>query len=66
MKFEVDPHVQAVAVFMQERIPAGRLVGVAMGVSAIAPFLWGHHTQEQVRTLTLSDCGLHTQLDATG
>ena len=53
MKFEVDADVQAVAEFMQRSIPATHLVGVAAGLHALAPLLWGRYEPEQVSPLQL-------------
>jgi hypothetical protein len=66
MKFEVDPDIQAVAEFMQRNIPATRLVGVAAGVHALAPLLWGRFPAESVTLAGLSDCDLRTPQGASG
>ena len=61
MRFEVDPDVRAVTEFMQGRIPAGRLVGVAAGIGAISSLLWGHYEPEHIRPLRLSADDLQIQ-----
>jgi hypothetical protein len=61
MNLETDPSVLAVAEFMYKNIPAARLVGVAAGVHALAPLVWGHYQSETVRPVTLSPCDLHRQ-----
>ena len=65
MTVEMDKDVQAVAEFMQRRISAGRLMGVASGLSAIAPILWGLYPQEEVRPIRLSADDPHRQQVAT-
>jgi len=54
MELVIDDDVRAVAEFMQSRIPAARLVGVAAGVHAFAPLLWGRYAAEQVIPAGLS------------
>ena len=66
MRLDIDQDVQMVAEFMQERIPAARLAGVAAGINAIASLLWGYFAPETVRVLTLSDLSLQTQSVARG
>lgn len=53
MQVEIDPDVQAVTEFMQRNIPCDRLVGVAQGVHALAPILWGQYTPTAIRPLAL-------------
>lgn len=53
MDLRVDPDVQEVAEFMQRRIAASRLVGVADALAAIAPVLWGRYQPEMVDALRL-------------
>ena len=65
MTLSADPDVQAVAEFMQACIPTARLVGVAAGVSALAPLLWGHYEAEAVRSLRLRADGPRTQSNAS-
>jgi hypothetical protein len=66
MIISADPDIQAVAEFMQRSIPMVRLVGVATGVAAIAPLLWGRYECESVPVLKLSDDGPQTQSVSTG
>lgn len=55
MELVLDPDVQAVAEFMQQRMHANRLVAVANGIAGIAPLLWGRHQQEEIYTLRLRE-----------
>jgi hypothetical protein len=48
MEIVIDPDVKAVAEFMQSRIEARKLVGVAESLRAIAPILWGHYDSDRV------------------
>jgi hypothetical protein len=66
MQLKMDGDVQAVAEYMQSNIPAARLVGVAAGIAAIAPLLWGRYSPEQVNPVWLSPGDLLRQLDANG
>ena len=45
MLIEIDPDVKAVAEFMQSKIEARKLVGVAESLRAIAPIIWGRYDQ---------------------
>jgi hypothetical protein len=53
MKIIIDPDVQAVAEFMQGKIPASKLVAIASALSALAPVLWGHNRAEEVEAVRL-------------
>jgi hypothetical protein len=48
MKIRINDDLQAAIEFMQSRIQASRLVGVAKGLADLAPVLWGHHPQEPI------------------
>lgn len=50
---------------MQQNIPAARLVGVAAGLHAMAPLLWGQYVAEDVRPISLSADDPHTQSGAS-
>lgn len=65
MIFSADPDVQAVAEFMQQNVQAARLVGVAAGVSVLAPLLWGHYGTQVVQAVSLSAGDLHIPLGAS-
>lgn len=70
MNLEIDQDVKMVAEFMQERIAASRLKGVADGLAAIAPLLWGCYQPEQIEVLRLrsepiSPCDPHRQSTST-
>jgi hypothetical protein len=53
MELQIDPDVKAVAEFMQEWVPAARLVSVVGGLAAIAPVLSGRYPAEEVTALKL-------------
>ena len=53
MNIVIDPDVKAVAEFMQERIEARKLVGVADSLRALAPILWGRHGKEPIAAIEL-------------
>ena len=53
MTFALDPDVRASAVWLQDNVPASKLVGVAKGLATLAPSLWGHHPAEDVRAVTM-------------
>jgi hypothetical protein len=55
MEIVLDPDVQAVAEFMQQRMQASRLVAVANGLAGIAPLLWGRYQREEIHILQLQD-----------
>jgi hypothetical protein len=70
MNMEIDLDVAAVLKFMQNNVPASKLLAVADGVSNLARLLWGHHNQDQIELLRLkadpiSDCDPHKQSAAT-
>jgi hypothetical protein len=50
---KIDPDVLVVADFMQSRLSANRLVGVARGLALIAPALWSQFLPEEVLALRL-------------
>ena len=52
--FEADPDVLVVVRFMQDNIPAARLISVSRAVNELAPLLWGQHEREPVQSLSLS------------
>ena len=61
MQLEMDGDVKAVAEFMQQNIPASKLVGVATVIGQLAPILWGRFPVEDVIHMRLqgeaiSDC----------
>jgi len=70
MKMLIDPDVQAVAEFMQNRIAVNRLVPVAEGLAKMATILWGRFIPEEVAILRLEEqpltsvCGQRTQSSA--
>ena len=58
MQFEIDPDVQAVLEFMQGRIQACKLVGIAEALPQMARLLWNHNGQEPVHPCSLTYLGL--------
>ena len=53
MKVIIDPGVQSVLEFMQERLPMCRLVAIAESLPQMARLLWGHCPQESCNALAL-------------
>jgi len=53
MEVVIDPDVKAVAEFMQSKIEARKLVGVADSLRAIAPILWGQYGDSPVQGIEL-------------
>jgi hypothetical protein len=66
LTLSVDPEVLAVAEFMQRRIPAARLLGVAAGMHALAPLLWGDYASERVHAIRLLADDPHILSAASG
>jgi len=72
----LDEDVKAVAEFMQNQIPASRLVAVAQAVAQIAPLMWSRYQfnpPEEVDAIRLvsqppiaSVCDRHIQSSGTG
>lgn len=48
MNVTMDSDVQLVAEFMQNNVPASRLLSVATGLAACAPLLWGQFAAADV------------------
>jgi hypothetical protein len=53
MELVIDPDVKAVAEFMQSKIEARKLIGVAESLRAVAPIIWAHYDQIPVRGIEL-------------
>jgi hypothetical protein len=49
-----DADVLAVLDFMQSRVPAQKLVGVATAVRGLAETLWGHYPPQDVIALRVA------------
>jgi hypothetical protein len=49
----IDPDVRAVAEFIQSKIEARKLVGVAESLRAIAPILWSQYHHHPVQAIEL-------------
>ena len=54
MKLICDDDVKAVAEFMQNSMPAAKLVSVASAVASLAPILWGQFEAESISALRLA------------
>ncbi len=65
MQILIDPDVQAMAEYMQERLPANRLTSIAKAVAAVAPLLWGDCPEEIQSIRLVRDpiiaCAAHTR-----
>lgn len=55
MRIRTDPDIEKVLEFMDRNIACDRMVGVAAGLHAIAPLLWGRYEQKPVQTLSPVD-----------
>jgi hypothetical protein len=53
MQVEIDEHVKAVLKYMQENIPASKLVGVGDAIPKMARLLWDQFQQEPVLAMEL-------------
>lgn len=53
MAMILDEDLMRVAEFMQQNVPAARLVSVSDGLAGIAPLLWGHFPSERIAALRL-------------
>jgi hypothetical protein len=53
MQLTADKDVKAVLEFMQEKVPASKLVAVADQVSELARLLWGHYPADEITPLQL-------------
>ena len=53
MQFVIDEHVKAVLEFMQENVPASKLIGVAESVPQMARLLWDRFQQEPFSSISL-------------
>lgn len=54
MQVAIHPRVLKVLEFMNQRIPAAELAGVANAVALLAPSLWGDYRADPVRGLAIS------------
>jgi hypothetical protein len=55
MEVVLDSDVKAVAEFMQNNIPAAKLMGVAEALPTLASILWSKYPQEPIRAAAF-DC----------
>jgi hypothetical protein len=51
---QIDGHLNGVLEFMQETIPANKLVGVAERIPELARLLWSHNQQEPISPVNLT------------
>lgn len=68
MQVRVNPDIEKLVAFMESNFAADRLVGIARGLSQIAPVIWGHHDSRPLMVLRLDRGSLVThdpQLTAT-
>jgi len=54
MDLMADPYIKSVLEFMQQRLPACKLVAVADCLPQMARLLWGHYAQEPCVAITLT------------
>ncbi len=52
-RIEIDADVAKTAEFLQATFPASRLVAIAKGIGAIAPFLWDHYRADDIELIRL-------------
>jgi hypothetical protein len=57
----IDPDVQSVLEFMQEKISGDKLVAVARAVGDIATALWGVHVRTEIQAVPLILLRIHGQ-----
>ena len=55
MRIETDPDIEKVLEFMDRNIACDRMVGVAAGLHALAPLIWGRYEQKPVQALSPVD-----------
>jgi hypothetical protein len=55
MQVKMDRDVLATIQFMQSRIQANKLVGVATALSGLAPLIWTHNRQEPIDVMRVSE-----------
>lgn len=55
MKITLDEHLQLALEYMQQNIPANKLVGVAEKLPDMARLLWSHYSQEPFRAIELGN-----------
>jgi len=55
MRIKTDPDIEKVADFMDRNLSCDRMLGVAAGLNAIAPLLWGRYAQGPVQALSPVD-----------
>ena len=66
MEVKIDQDVLNAAVFLQRHVPTARLVSVAAGLNDLAPLLWGHYQQTEVKPVRLVVGDVHTQQVSNG
>jgi hypothetical protein len=53
MQIRIDQHVQKTAEFMQQNIPASKLVAVAKAMNELGPILWKQFSSEDIQAVRL-------------
>jgi hypothetical protein len=53
MIWKMDEDLKRVTEFMQNNLPADKLVGVAVAISDLAPSLWGHYGRDRIIPMEL-------------
>jgi hypothetical protein len=61
MKLPIDADVKKVIAFMQNHVPAAKLVAVADSIKKLATPLWGHHQSEIVVPMSLRNKPISSQ-----
>lgn len=52
-RFEIDHDLHAVMEWMQQNVPAGRLVAVCSELARLGPLCWGSYQPEAIQALRL-------------
>jgi hypothetical protein len=55
---QVDEHLQQVLEFMQESVPASKLVQIAEKLPEMARLLWSRYSQEPVVAVSLTEAAI--------
>jgi hypothetical protein len=53
-KVSMHSAVQGVIQFMQDNVSPYHFISVARAVAGLAPVLWGHHRQDEIRPLSVT------------
>jgi hypothetical protein len=55
MKITLDEHLQSVLEYMQQNVPANKLLGVAEKLPDMARLLWSRYSQEPFHAVELAN-----------